>query len=116
VRRTVGWPRGALDGAVGGATRVLSAWLYPDGVTAARLAAARGLCTGRCAARIASLLTSCGLPVTAAPPPRADVAALVVRDKKTRGGIVRWVLPARLGRVRLDQPVDLDDALAALAG
>ncbi len=83
---------------------------------AARLAAARGCCTASCAARIVSLLSACGLPVTATPPPRADVARLVVRDKKMRGGSVRWVLPARLGRVVLDQPVDLADALAALAG
>ncbi|MBU1676206.1 3-dehydroquinate synthase, partial [bacterium] len=83
---------------------------------AVRLAAARGRCTARCAARIVALLSACGLPVTAAPPPRADVARLVIRDKKMREGSVRWVLPARLGRVVLDQPVDLDDALAALAG
>jgi len=83
---------------------------------AARLAAARGLCTAACAGRITDLLTVCGLPVTAAPPPRADVAPLVLRDKKMKAGTVRWVLPARLGRVVLDQPVDLDDALAALSG
>ena len=83
---------------------------------ASRLAAAHGHCTAKCADRIVSLLSVCGLPVTAAPPPRTDVARLVARDKKTRGGSVRWVLPARLGRVLLDQPVDLDDALAALAG
>lgn len=83
---------------------------------AARLAAARGLCTPRCAARIVDLLSVCGLPVAAAAPPRAEVAALVVRDKKMERGTVGWVLPERLGRVVLDQPVDLDDALAALAG
>ncbi len=83
---------------------------------AARLAAARGLCTPRCATRIADLLAACGLPVTAACPPRAEVAALVLRDKKMEQGTVGWVLPERIGRVALDCPVDLDDALAALAG
>jgi 3-dehydroquinate synthetase len=62
------------------------------------------------------LLSACGLPVVAAAPPRAEVAALVARDKKSTRGTVGWVLPARLGRVLLDQPVDLDDALTALAG
>ncbi len=83
---------------------------------AVRIAAARGLCTGRCAVRVVELLSACGLPVTAAPPPRAEVVRLVVRDKKNRAGEVRWVLPARIGKVELDQPVTVDDALAALAG
>ncbi len=83
---------------------------------AARLAAARGLCTRRCADRQVALLAACGLPVAAAAPPRAEVGRLVVRDKKNRAGRVRWILPTRIGKVELDQPVDLDDALAALAG
>jgi len=83
---------------------------------AARIAAARGLCSRRCADRQIALLEACGLPVTATPPPRAEVVRLVVRDKKNRAGQVRWVLPARIGTVVLDQPVDVDDALAALTG
>jgi len=83
---------------------------------AARIAAARGLCSKRCADRQIALLEACGLPVTAPSPPRAEVVRLVVRDKKNRAGQVRWVLPARIGKVVLDQPVDVDDALAALAG
>lgn len=83
---------------------------------AARLAAARGICTRRCADRQTALLAVCGLPIAATAPPRAEVHRLVVRDKKNRAGQVRWVLPARIGNVVLDQPVALDDALAALSG
>ena len=83
---------------------------------AARLAAGRGLCTARDRDRIVALLAAGGLPVTAAPPPARAVAAAVRRDKKTAGGTVRWVLPAGIGRVALDQAVTVTEALAALAG
>ncbi len=83
--------------------------------TSARLAAERGLCPAADAARIAALLRACGLPVTAPAPPAPDLERLIEGDKKRLGGGVGWVLPERIGVVRLDQRVEMDELLRALA-
>jgi len=81
---------------------------------AARLAARRGLCTAAERDRIVALLAACGLPTRAPAPPRRAVAALIARDKKRAAGRTRWVLPAGIGRVVLDVPVEVAEALALL--
>ncbi len=79
----------------------------------ARLAARRGLCARDDARRIQALLVACGLPVAAKPPPRHELERLIAGDKKRLGGEVRWVLPARIGAVVLDQSVSIEEAAAA---
>lgn len=81
---------------------------------AARLAVARGLCPAGEAGRIAALLQACGLPTAVAPPPRAQAERLLAHDKKRRDGAPGWVLPERIGAVRIGQAVELDEALRAL--
>jgi len=82
---------------------------------AARIAAARGLCPPRTVARIEALLAACGLPTRVTPPPLRRAAPYVARDKKKAGDTVGWVLPRRIGRVDLDVPVSLEEALPHLA-
>lgn len=83
---------------------------------AARIAAGRGLCSGKARDRIIALLTACGLPAAAEPPPAGRVSRLIERDKKTGAGNVRWVLPLRIGAVDIEQEVEVREALAALRG
>lgn len=82
--------------------------------SAARLAARRGLCNQRDALRLINLLVTCGLPVKASPPARDQLARLLGGDKKRQGGKLRWILPERIGRVRLDQEVSVDEITAAM--
>lgn len=80
----------------------------------ARMAAARGVCAERTVARITALLAACGLPTATNPPALADAAPFVERDKKKADGAVRWVLPARIGRVEIDVTIPLAEALPHL--
>ncbi|MFH1841780.1 MAG: 3-dehydroquinate synthase family protein, partial [bacterium] len=79
-----------------------------------RVAASRGLCRQSTQERLADLLLACGLPITAAPPPRAELARLLAGDKKKGNDRVRWVLPERFGKVRHDETVSVAEILAAL--
>ena len=71
----------------------------------ARAAAARGLCTEKCAGRITALLDSFGLPTKT----DMDMDALyehMLSDKKRLGGTVNIVVPEEIGRCRvLPMPV-----------
>lgn len=91
-------------------------FLHGEGVAwgmlaATEIAAAVGRLSERDANRIVSLAVSCGqLPVL----PRISSHAIlntISRDKKSRGGRVRWVLPRRIGAAEIGVPV-LDKIVA----
>ncbi len=68
---------------------------------AARIGVALGLCQPDVAARQDALLAAFGLPGEL-PEVTADaVLAAVPRDKKSRAGAVRWVLPRAMGRAQV---------------
>jgi 3-dehydroquinate synthase len=85
-------------------------------VAECRLAERLGWITRGSTERVASLLGRFGLPTEA---PGLDADALIeamTRDKKNRGGKVRFVLPRGIGKVELtDAPSD-EDVRAVLAG
>ena len=81
-------------------------------VAESRLAERLGRVEAGVTARIEGLLHRFGLPTTA---PGLDPGALVEamgRDKKNRGGQIRFVLPAEIGRV---EPAEASPALIAEA-
>lgn len=84
--------------------------------TATRLAVSHGLCKPWDGQRVISLLQAIGLPITAPPPPSATLSRMLQGDKKTQGQHPAWVLPARIGKVILDQRIDPDEASAACRG
>jgi len=79
-----------------------------------RLAVHRHRCPPTDGHRILTLLQACGLPVTIQPPTEATLARLIGGDKKRLAGQVRWVLPAGIGQVLLDQQVTPQEILAAI--
>lgn len=86
---------------------------------AARLARRLGRIGSDLVARQDRLLTALGLPtspVVAGSLQPADLVARMMRDKKTLGGRLRFVLPDRLGHVELVDGVSRDAVLAALTG
>ncbi|HEY2155668.1 MAG TPA: 3-dehydroquinate synthase [Isosphaeraceae bacterium] len=86
-------------------------------VAEARVAERLGWIDERLTSRLVALLERLGLPTSA---PGLDADALVDamgRDKKNRGGRIRFVLPRRLGHVELtDEPTEaiVRDSLAAI--
>jgi 3-dehydroquinate synthase len=69
---------------------------------AARLAELRGLIGPDLTARQETLLKALGLPVSIGSAyPTDDLIAVMRRDKKAVGGKMRFILPTRLGEVRL---------------
>jgi len=68
-------------------------------VAAGRLAAALGMWTESEAGRLESLLQAFGLPVDLSGRDPARIRELMTRDKKTRDGTLRMVLPERMGAV-----------------
>ena len=67
---------------------------------AARIAQRLRLCPAGLVAEQAGLLAEFGLPGPLPPVGAEDVLTAVGRDKKSRGGRVRWVLPRELGRAQ----------------
>ena len=68
----------------------------------ARLGESAGVTESGVGERLDEVLASCGLPEVLEPP--IDLDALLERagsDKKSRDGILRWVLLAELGRVAI---------------
>lgn len=108
----------ALEGA-GGYSRLRHGEAVAIGMVAAgALALETG--TGWSAAdqsRLEELLRALGLPVTfpADFPGDAEVVALTRTDKKARGGVVRYVLPSRIGAAGWGFAVDEAAAVQALA-
>ncbi len=75
-------------------------------VAVTRLAVRLGVCDPALEPRLRALLARLGLPVR---PPALDpgeVWAAMAADKKNRGGVVRFVLPVRLGEVTLRSGID----------
>jgi shikimate kinase/3-dehydroquinate synthase len=64
---------------------------------------------------VADLLRARGLPLAFDGPPAGEVAALVARDKKRRGGSVPFVLVEAPGQVTPGHEVAAEDLLAAIA-
>ncbi len=93
---------------VGHALEAASGWRAAHGRAVAlgmqaeaRIALGLGLCRPGLTRRQTALLTAFGLP---GPLPDVDVGAVlaaVPRDKKRRGGIVRWVMPRELGQAEV---------------
>jgi len=80
---------------------------------AARIAAELGLCPPALVARQDALLEAFALPGIL-PATTADaVLAAVPRDKKARGGRVRWVLPREMGRAQVGMAVP-DEVVAGV--
>jgi 3-dehydroquinate synthetase len=84
--------------------------------TAVRLAVKRGLCRRKEGWPVIDLLQAIGLPVTAIPPPRVVLSRLLQGDKKHTAQRAAWVLPERIGKVRLNQQVDPAEAAVACRG
>lgn len=82
---------------------------------AARIAAARGTCPTADADRLIALLAACGLPTSWPAPPRTALERLLAADKKLRSERGGWVLPSRIGQVRIGQTVGWDELIGALA-
>ncbi len=83
-------------------------------IAAARLAAARGLCSPELPQRVERVVTRLGLPASLSGyDPRAIVAAMST-DKKRKRGKVRFVLPRAIGDVDVYDDVSEAEALAAV--
>ncbi len=76
-----------------------------------RLAAERGDCPLPVAVMMAELLEACGLPITWAAPPAAELERLLLGDKKQMAGRLRWVVPLDLGRMNNNARVGVDELL-----
>ena len=83
---------------------------------AGRLAARLGLFSDRNLQRLLALLQAYHLPVAAPQLPVVAVLSAMQSDKKARQGGVRFVLPVRLGRVRVVAEVPRAEVRAALTG
>lgn len=78
-------------------------------VAEARLAERLGWIGGEEVARLRHLLERLGLPVTSPGLPLEPLLDAMTRDKKNRGGRVRFVLPRSIGRVELTDAATTDD-------
>jgi 3-dehydroquinate synthase len=77
-----------------------------------RVAAERGSCPLPVALQVIELLQRCGLPVRCPAPPRDRLDRLLAGDKKGLAASgLHWVLPERIGRVRIDARVEVDEIL-----
>ncbi len=94
-------------------------WLHGEAVSmgmtcAARLAHRRGLIGPELATRQEALLKAFGLPAGHAGWQADDVVAAMRTDKKAEAGRLRFVLPVRLGEVRVFADVGEDEVRAVL--
>ncbi len=104
----------ALEAETGFGDTLLHGEAVAAGITlAARYSARRGLCDAKDAARIATHLSSVGLPVRLQDidmQTRGQALVAHMRhDKKARGGVVPLLLIRGIGRAFLADDVDLDD-------
>ena len=105
----------------GHAIERVSGYAIPHGVgvglgliAAARLAAARDLCSAEIPRRIEAVVARVGLPVTLSGYDPAAIVAAMVTDKKRKAGRVRFVLPRAIGDVGVYDDVSEAEALAAV--
>ena len=88
-------------------------------VAACHMAARRKMIPQADADAVSNLLTKLGLPTQHADLIGGELWSIMQRDKKTRGGQVRMVLPTRLGEVTIVDDVtaeEVADAVSALRG
>jgi 3-dehydroquinate synthase len=95
------------------------AWLHGEAVAAgmvcaSALAQKRGLVDGDLTQRQVRLLEAFNLPTAPRAWPIDDLLAVMRADKKAEAGRLRFVLPVRLGEVRLFDDVPEDDVRAVL--
>ncbi len=95
------------------------AWLHGEAVAAGmvcagRLAERQGLVSAGWTARQEALLARFGLPVAPLSWPVDDLVAVMRSDKKVEAGRLRFVLPLRLGEVRLFDDVPEEQVRAVL--
>jgi 3-dehydroquinate synthase len=84
-------------------------------MVATRIAVARGLADAKLADELGSLLDRLGLP--AAVPgrlPAGEIVRWTKKDKKVRGGAVRFVLPAGIGRTKIVNDVSAEEISRAI--
>jgi 3-dehydroquinate synthetase len=75
-------------------------------ICASRLAERLGMISNDVTERQIDLLRALNLPTAPNPWPTDDLLAIMRRDKKNRGGRLRFVLPKRLGEVVVIDQVD----------
>jgi 3-dehydroquinate synthase len=98
------------------------AWLHGEAVAAgmicaSRLAVIRGLIEPAITERQVKLLQAFGLPTLPNPQwPADELLACMYRDKKAQGGQLRFVLPTRIGEVRVVDGVAPAQVLEAMRG
>lgn len=81
---------------------------------AARLAERLGLCRTETAQRIITTLQRLGLPTTTPAYAAETVWEAMTRDKKKRGGRLRFVLPHDIGRVEIHDDIPREQVLEVL--
>jgi 3-dehydroquinate synthase len=81
---------------------------------ATRIAASMGLCSREVVSRQEALLESFGLPGPLPEVSAESVLQAIPRDKKSRGGAVRWVLPREMGRAQVGVEVPSDVVAAVV--
>ncbi|MBC7236214.1 MAG: 3-dehydroquinate synthase [Chloroflexi bacterium] len=81
---------------------------------AARLAQIRGLCSAETAGRIIATLERHALPTHYGEASPQEVYEAMRRDKKSRGGTLRFILPRKIGDVIIDAEVRPEEVLQAL--
>ena len=83
---------------------------------ASRLAERLGRFDRQSTERQATLLQNLGLPITVPSVDHEQVLRAFRSDKKSEGNNLRFVLPSRIGEVKLVEHIDPQDALGALVG
>ncbi len=83
-------------------------------VAECRLAERLGWIQSDVTERVATLLDRLGLPTSAPGLDRDALLDAMTRDKKNRGGAIRFVLPRRLGHVELTDEATAEDVRAVL--
>ena len=111
----------ALEAETGYSDRLLHGEAVAAGMALAfRFSAARGLCSGQDATRVAAHLRSVGLPdglaAAGVAADGATLAAHMAHDKKASGGKVPFLLARGIGETFLAKDVDLSDVAAFLDG
>jgi shikimate kinase/3-dehydroquinate synthase len=84
-------------------------------VAATRIASAIGLAAAELPSRVESALQAWNLPVRCPPFPVPAIWDAMAHDKKRRGRSLRWVLPAAVGEVTVDQEVPREVVQQVLA-
>ncbi len=84
-------------------------------IAAARIAAGKGKLAGETAQRIEQAVLRLG-PLPEVDARGAQIVRLLQGDKKTREGVVHFVLPREIGRVEIDNDVSEQDVIDAVEG